>query len=127
VPPELEEQGLSPTVEVQLLRIIQEALSNVRKHAYAPQAPEGVRTHRSVQVSFSLAGARAQVAIVDDGCGFDPAAAAAQREGYGLWVMQERAEAVGGKMAVISSPGQGTRVIVWVPREEGREDAERGG
>jgi signal transduction histidine kinase len=57
VPSELEEQGLAPAVEVQLLRIIQEALSNVRKHACA----------RCAQGIFSLAGAQAQIAIGDDG------------------------------------------------------------
>ena len=74
VPPELAERGLPNLTEVQLMRIIQEALSNVRKHAGACCA----------QVIFSLAGAQAQVEVVDDGQGFDPAATAASGEGYGL-------------------------------------------
>ena len=74
VPAQLEARGLEPAVEVQLLRIIQEALSNVRKHARA----------RSVQVSFSVSDATAQVAIVDDGRGFDPASLAAAA-GRRLW------------------------------------------
>jgi len=108
VPPQLEAQGLAQTVEVQLLRIIQEALSNVRKHA----------SGRCAQVIFSLAGAQAQIAIVDDGHGFDTAAIAAQAEGYGLRAMRERAEAVGGSLDVISAPGQGTQVVVRVPMKE---------
>ena len=95
---------------MQLLRIIQEALSNVRKHAYAPQAHA-----RCAQVIFTFAGPQARIAIVDDGHGFDPAAAASQGEGYGLRAMRERAEAVGGSLAVISSPGQGTQVVVLMP------------
>jgi signal transduction histidine kinase len=110
VPPQLEKQGLAQAVEVQLLRIIQEALSNVRKHAYAPQAHA-----RRAQVILSLAGPQARIAIVDEGRGFDPAAAASQGEGYGLRAMRERAEAVGGSLAVISSPGQGTQVVVLMP------------
>ena len=61
VPPQLEAQGLGAAVEVQLLRIIQEALSNVRKHARAKNA----------QVVFTDSGQQVQVAIVDDGQGFD--------------------------------------------------------
>lgn len=105
VPAQTEAQGLPPAVELQLLRIIQEALSNVRKHARAHCA----------QVMFTPAGGQARVAIVDDGCGFDPAAAAARGERYGLQSMRERAEAAGGSLRVISSPGQGTRVEVEVP------------
>ena len=108
VPPQLEEQGLAPTVEVQLLRIIQEALSNVRKHAAAG----------CVRVVFSPAGPQVRIAIVDDGRGFDPDAIAGGGEGYGLRVMRERAEGVGGSLAVSSGPGQGTQVVVHVPLQE---------
>lgn len=108
VPPQLEADGLPRAVEVQLLRIIQEALSNVRKHAGA----------RGAHVIFSPDGAQLRVAIVDDGRGFDPAAAAAADERYGLQAMRERAAAAGGSLAVISSPGQGTQVVAHVPMQE---------
>jgi PAS domain S-box-containing protein len=105
-PPQLEAQGLERVVEVQLLRIIQEALSNVRKHA---------RAHRA-DVSFSVSGTLVQITIIDNGQGFDPAAVAArQGDGFGLQSMRERAEALGGRLEVISHPGQGTRVEVHVP------------
>jgi signal transduction histidine kinase len=104
-PPGLEDAGLPQAVEAQLLRIIQEALSNVRKHARA----------RSAQVVFSLDGPQAQVAIIDNGCGFDPTAVAAQSDGYGLRSMRERAEAIGGSLEITSSPGQGTRVVARAP------------
>ncbi len=105
VPPQLEVGGLEPAAEVQLLRIVQEALSNVRKHA---------RAH-SVQVSFSVSDSEAQVTIVDDGRGFDAASAAGQGDGFGLRSMRERAEALRGRLEVISQPGQGARVEVHLP------------
>jgi signal transduction histidine kinase len=106
VPPELEEQGVSQTAAIQLLRIIQEALSNVRKHARATSA----------RLAFTVTGDLLQIAICDNGQGFEPTAMAAkQAGGYGLRSMRERAEELGGCLGVISHPGQGTQVIVKVP------------
>jgi PAS domain S-box-containing protein len=106
VSPQLESRGLDPAVEMQLLRIIQEALSNVRKHACATNA----------QVAFTLSGPMMQVTITDDGQGFDPKGIAARdAEGFGLQAMRERAEGLGGGLQVDSAPGQGTRVIVQAP------------
>jgi len=116
-PAQLEARGLEPAVEVQLLRIVQEALSNVRKHARA----------QSIEVSFSVSDAVAQVAIIDDGRGFDPASLAArQGDGFGLQSMRERAEALGGRLEVSSPPGHGTRVEVTVPVGEGWKKTETG-
>jgi len=106
VPLELEEQELPPTIAVQLLRIIQEGLSNARKHACA----------RCAQVTFTVSGDWARVVISDDGQGFDPAAVAAQQVGgFGLQAMRGRAEALGGILRVESTPGGGTSVIVEIP------------
>jgi signal transduction histidine kinase len=105
VPPQLEAQGLQPAVEVQLMRIIQEALSNVRKHACA----------ESVRVAFESSDSLLQVTIRDDGRGFDPGTAAGEADGYGLQAMRERAEGLGGCLGVISQPGRGTQVVVEVP------------
>jgi signal transduction histidine kinase len=107
VPPQLEAQGLEAVVEVQLLRIIQEAMSNVRKHARA----------KNVQVVFAVSGPQVQIVILDDGQGFDSATVAAQQqsEGFGLQAMRERAETLGGSLEVLSQSGQGTRVVVQVP------------
>jgi signal transduction histidine kinase len=109
VPPALEEEGLPAVVEVQLVRIIQEALTNVRKHACI--------THPTCRasVTFALAGAQVCVVIADDGAGFDPAAEASTGSRYGLRSMEERAQAIGGSLTVASSPGQGTQVTVVVP------------
>ena len=105
VQPGLSEPQLPPTVSVQLLRIIQEAQSNVRKHACA----------RFVQVDFAISGDWVRVVVSDDGQGFDPAATAQQGAGFGLQSMRERAEALGGHLEVNSAPGKGTQVVVQVP------------
>jgi signal transduction histidine kinase len=102
----------SPHVEIQLIRIVQEALTNVRKHARAERAT----------VSFEVDGDRAKVTIGDDGHGFDPEKAARPGQAsFGLQTMRERAESAGGSFDVQSERGKGTRVIVWLARvnEEG--------
>ncbi|MBI4495068.1 MAG: GAF domain-containing sensor histidine kinase [Chloroflexi bacterium] len=97
---------LPPAAELQLLRIVQEALANVRKHAAA--------SHVLVRLAETEGWVEAVVA--DDGVGFDPAAlgrGAFPR--FGLSTMRERAEAVGGRLEIDSAPGRGTRVTVRVP------------
>lgn len=105
-PPKGIDEFLEPTVEAQLLRIIQEALTNTRKHACA----------RCAQVLIHFEDSRAQVTIQDDGVGFDPARLANEEgQKYGLGFMRERAEEVGGSVAIYSTQGEGTRVVVNVP------------
>jgi PAS domain S-box-containing protein len=100
---------LEPTAEAQLLRIIQEALTNARKHAQA----EGV------QVSMQLVANHVQVTVQDDGVGFDPALlATAEGQKYGLGFMRERAQEVGGSVEIRSAPGAGTQVLIRVPRRK---------
>ncbi|MDP2727579.1 MAG: GAF domain-containing protein, partial [Dehalococcoidia bacterium] len=97
--------NLTPAIEVQLIRIIQEALTNVRKHAMA----------RRVWVRLQANDGEAEIQIEDDGQGFD-LSQVLQREGrYGLHTMQERAESVGGKLTIETAPGQGTKVIISLP------------
>jgi len=88
--------------EVMLLRVAQEALANVRKHARAAQVTVGLR-YGEGQVGLD---------VTDDGSGFDPGQAAG---GYGLPGMRARAEEAGGRFQVRSSPGCGTTVSVVVP------------
>jgi signal transduction histidine kinase len=98
--------AFEPLVEVQLLRILQEALTNVRKHANA----------RNVRIAFILEDSRARVSVYDDGRGFDPDVASdGMEEHVGLRVMRERAEDVGGSLSLKSATGQGTELIVYVP------------
>jgi two-component system nitrate/nitrite sensor histidine kinase NarX len=99
---------LSHGSEVQLIRIIQEALTNVRKHAGAHRA--WVRLHR--QDPWVL------VTIEDDGRGFEPATLASpDRLHFGLQTMRERAESLGGKLEIDTAPGRGTRVVATLPGE----------
>ena len=106
VQPGLDDEAFAPTVAVQLLRIVQEALNNVRKHARASQ----------VRVELAVEGGAARVLVADDGVGFDPARAPVEGRSFGLRFMRERAEQVGGSVEVDSAPGKGTRVVVRVPR-----------
>ena len=100
--------AVAPLAEVQLLRIVQEALTNVRKHASA--------THATV--SLTLVDGALQVSIEDDGAGFDPESLGrAELPRFGLSTMRERAEAIGGTLSVTSTPGAGTMVMVRLPTE----------
>ena len=98
-------EALPPAASVQLLRILQEALANVRKHAGSPS---------QVAVRLEAAGGELRMTVTDDGAGFDVALAGADSKHYGLRVMGQRAERIGGRLSVHSSPGQGTRVEVCV-------------
>ncbi|NJP07119.1 MAG: PAS domain S-box protein [Chloroflexaceae bacterium] len=106
VAPDVTDNTFSPVVEVQLLRIIQEALNNVRKHAQAT----------SVRVSFIIQDDRAQITIEDDGIGFDVDIISPDHgHNYGVHSMRERAEEVGGSLRIQASRGRGTRVIISMP------------
>jgi signal transduction histidine kinase len=100
-------EGLAPLPAFHLLRIVQEALANVRKHANADNA----------QIAFSKRGERFEMIIADDGQGFDPEAAPvdAARKSFGLASMRERAASLNGELTLDSRPGSGTRVVVSVP------------
>ncbi len=100
--------GLSNLAEIQLIRIIQEALNNISKHA---QATAG-------KISFEPDGRFLKVTIEDNGIGFMPEEIAEKKMHFGLQTMRERARGLGGKFSVDSAPGKGTRVIVLLPREE---------
>jgi signal transduction histidine kinase len=109
--------ALPPATEIQLVRIVQEALTNVRKHAGASH----------VDVIVGADGNEVGVEIVDDGQGFDPLLL--DRTGWprlGLQTMRERAQAVGGVFDVISAPGEGTRIAVHVPASIRREAVRAG-
>jgi len=88
--------------EVVLLRVCQEALANVRKHADA----------RRVRVRLCYAGTTVRLTVTDDGKGFDPGGT---NGGYGLTGMRDRVSQVGGTVEVASVPGRGTEVSAEVP------------
>ncbi|MBV9279954.1 MAG: GAF domain-containing sensor histidine kinase [Chloroflexi bacterium] len=100
---------LAPDAKLQLLRIVQAALSNVRKHAAARQVRVGMNAGRDW----------IEVTIEDDGVGFDPTAPQTDAiPRFGLTMMRERAEIVGGELIVSSAPNRGTRVTVRLPLQD---------
>ena len=103
-----EEVGLAAEAQEALLRVAQEALANVRKHASA---------HR-VRLTLSYLDDATLLDVCDDGVGFDPAAPAGSGPGggFGLAGMRERLGAHGGTLTVEAAPGQGTTVAAALPR-----------
>lgn len=93
---------LSTSAEVVLLRVGQEALANVRKHAAARTA--------TVELCYCDDGVRLEVS--DDGAGFDPAVAG---NGFGLAGMRARLDEIGGALTVRTEPGHGTTISAEVP------------
>lgn len=102
---------LPPEVELVLYRIVQEALSNVAKHASASR----------VEARLTRSGRTLRMLIEDDGCGFDVEATRGSREtGLGLFGMEERLALIGGSLHVESAPGMGTRISAEVSLPRGR-------
>jgi signal transduction histidine kinase len=101
----LERQRLQPEVETAIYRIVQEALTNVLKHAEA----------RRVSVIVERRRDRVIVIVEDDGKGFDAEAAPGAGRGLGLLGMRERVALVGGTLNLESEPGGGTTVRLRVP------------
>ncbi|MCL4747738.1 MAG: type IV pili methyl-accepting chemotaxis transducer N-terminal domain-containing protein [Burkholderiaceae bacterium] len=103
---EMSGQGLPlrPDVQIQLLHVIQEALSNVRKHA------------RAQRVSLRVAqGAVWRFEVIDDGVGFGAEGGVAGPIHVGIGIMRERAQSVGATIEIDSHPGRGTTVAITVP------------
>jgi signal transduction histidine kinase len=95
----------SPQVEIQIIRIIHEALTNVFKHAHASKST----------VQFERNGDFGILTVEDNGNGFVVEEGIEKRLHFGLQTMRERAEGVGGKLIIQSAPGKGTKVMVYVP------------
>ena len=92
---------LAPETETAIYRVVQEALTNVVKHANATR----------VAIEIAPRGDGVEVTVRDDGAGFDPDA---PRDGYGIAGMAERAELADGTLSVTSRPGAGTTVQAWL-------------
>ena len=95
-------EELPGEVSVELLRVLQEALTNARRHSGASNVEVRLRTEGEALVA----------GVIDDGRGFDRASV---RAGVGLSAMRERVEGLGGEIAIRSRPGEGTSVTVRVP------------
>jgi signal transduction histidine kinase len=105
---EEEDVRLPPGVETALFRAVQEAITNIVRHARA----------ESVLIQGAIKPQSVIIEIEDDGQGFDPASistAAVDGRGLGLAGIRERVELLGGKAQIESSPGHGTRVVLTVP------------
>ena len=101
-------RALSPKAEVQLLRVVQEALTNVRKHAGAS----------TVRVELKERDGTPVLSVIDDGAGFDPSSVGpALMSGFGLRSMRERVELLGGTLDVQTAPGDGTRIVARLQPE----------
>lgn len=105
---------LSSMAAVQLVRIVQGALANVRRHGHAT----------NLWVSFSREAEDLCVTLADDGVGFCPGAV---RANIGLQTMRERSESVGGSLTIESAPGEGTRVRVRIPLEKEHRELQAAG
>ncbi len=92
------------TAETVIYRVVQEALTNIVRHASAQQASVVVERHRNV----------VKAVIEDQGVGFDPEAAM-QSGRLGLGGMRERVEMIGGSFTIESAPGRGTTVFAEIP------------
>ena len=97
-------------LEVGLLRMVQEAITNVRKHAGVNKA----------LVKFEDNGSHLTLVIKDEGKGFDFGEIRQKRESYGIVGMQERVKIFGGELEIFSRPGAGAQIIIKVPLEGGR-------
>jgi NarL family two-component system sensor histidine kinase YdfH len=102
---------VAPAHAEHLVRAISEGLRNIAQHAQARHA--WVRATRQEH--------QVVIEVGDDGIGFDPALGARQNGHYGLLGLRERARLMGGQLALLSAPGQGTRVQLLLPVQEERE------
>jgi signal transduction histidine kinase len=100
--------NLPQPVADQFVHIIQEALTNIRKHALEA---------RRVSVQLKTYGGQTVLTITDDGSGFDSSQMKAEGKRFGLQVMHQRAASVGGQVNIYSVIGQGTCIEVCVPLE----------
>jgi len=114
-----EPRRLAPEMETALYRVAQEAISNIARHAAA----------RNVSITCTLTDSTAQLCVEDDGIGFDLQGLKPlpdSSRGLGLLGMQERLELLGGEMAIMTDPGSGTQLKVWVPLNGGNGNAGHG-
>jgi signal transduction histidine kinase len=106
-----QDDRLPPEIETALFRAVQEAITNIVKHARA----------ETVLIQCATTPKAVTIEIEDDGQGFDPASisdTAASGRGLGLAGIRERMEILGGDAMIDSAPGRGTRVVLTVPRGE---------
>jgi signal transduction histidine kinase len=94
---------IAPRTQAEILRIVQEALTNVARHANAT----------IVGVRLTIKGERIMLRVVDNGCGFDVSGVG--QDAFGLVSMRERAALIGGRLRVATRVGAGTRILLTAP------------
>jgi signal transduction histidine kinase len=101
---------LSAPMETAIYRVIQEALVNIERHASA----------KSVKIQFRASGKLVRCLVMDDGVGFSPDGARPRTHGAGLGLlgMREKLQPLGGSLKVESAPGEGTKLVISVPRRD---------
>jgi two-component system sensor histidine kinase DegS len=108
------ENTFDSAVEVQVLRVIQEAMTNCRKHSGA----------HYLKIGVELDGSKASITINDDGKGFDADQFEHGDSGhFGLVFMRERMEQIGGSLEIDSIPGGGTVLKLDIPIQKQSEDS----
>jgi two-component system nitrate/nitrite sensor histidine kinase NarX len=112
---QMQGQGLplSPDLQIQVLHIVQEALSNVRKHARASQVWLDVQQQPHWRFE-----------VRDDGIGFDAEDPARGESHVGLRIMAERAERIGARLELLSTPGRGSSVVLELAPVDARTTLE---
>ena len=101
---ELDSSNLPPAIQIALYRILQEALTNVARHSGA----------KAVSIRFARLATSLEVAVIDDGCGFDAKAVAVSSHRLAIQSMRERAAMLGGTVS-FTSERKGTKILVQVP------------
>jgi signal transduction histidine kinase len=97
-------ERIPENIELICYRIVQEALTNLVKHAQASK----------VKITLDLSADQLVLSVIDDGVGFTPYAKK-EVEGFGLIGIRERVTAVGGTLQIFSQPGRGTQIMVEIP------------
>lgn len=107
-----EKKKYDMSLEIALFRMVQEAITNIRKHSGA----------KKVLVKMEDKGRSLTLVIKDEGRGFDLERTVNKSESYGIIGMRERVELLGGQVEIVSAPGKGTQVIITVPLEGDAND-----
>lgn len=103
-----EKISLPDDIATVLFRIAQESLTNVTRHAQA----------RRVDIALDLLATECRMEVRDDGAGFEPADV--RKKSFGLEGMRERCHILGGRLDIVSAPGQGTTIRICIPLAAGR-------
>jgi signal transduction histidine kinase len=107
----MQQERIAGEIETACFRIVQEALTNIQRHAFA----------KNVEIDLTCNSGSLCLTVVDDGCGFTPDVSSAGERSMGLLGMQERASLIGGHIEIQSSPGHGCRIHLECSTQINRE------